>query len=175
MVPNLGLRLVLPLGAAACAAAWAVAALPPRQALVGCVLGWILVALAAVDLRRFVLPDTLTLSLIAAGLLEGWVSDPGVLPYRLAGAAAGFAALAGLAAGFRLWRGRDGLGLGDAKLLAAAGAWVSLEGLPSVLLLASAGGLLEALARRLPAGAPLAFGPHLCLGFWLVWLSGPLM
>ena len=74
--------------------------------------------------------------------------------------------------------GREGLGLGDAKLFAAAGAWVSWEGLPSVLLLAAAGALAWHLGaarwggRRLE-GRELPFGPYLAAALWLVWLHGP--
>ncbi|QLH39834.1 MAG: prepilin peptidase [Defluviicoccus sp.] len=80
---------------------------------------------------------------------------------------------------YRWLRHRDGLGLGDAKLLAAGGAWVSWWGLPTVVLLAAVTALLVALVRRAlgdrsVVGQRLAFGPELCLGIWLVWLYGPL-
>ncbi|HVX58009.1 MAG TPA: A24 family peptidase, partial [Candidatus Saccharimonadales bacterium] len=73
----------------------------------------------------------------------------------------------------------EGIGLGDAKLLAAAGAWVGWEGLPSVVLLAALGGLLFVLGRSLrrrtmSATDRIAFGTCLCGGLWLVWLYGPL-
>jgi leader peptidase (prepilin peptidase)/N-methyltransferase len=69
--------------------------------------------------------------------------------------------------------------LGDAKLLAAGGAWVSWEGLPSVLLLACAAALAWVLMMRWRGVAvtldrSIPFGPTLCLGTWLVWLYGPL-
>ena len=77
-------------------------------------------------------------------------------------------------------RGREGIGLGDAKLMAAAGAWVSWEGLPSVLLVATLGGLTSALLQRFRKGwiratDRVAFGAFLCVGIWLVWLYGPLV
>ena len=76
--------------------------------------------------------------------------------------------------------GREGLGLGDAKLFAAAGAWVSWAGLPSVLLLAAAGALAgHLLAARLTGqrleGREFPFGPYLAAALWLVWLYGPLV
>jgi leader peptidase (prepilin peptidase)/N-methyltransferase len=78
-------------------------------------------------------------------------------------------------------RGREGLGLGDAKFLAAAGAWVSWQGLPSVILIGAASAFAFAVARII-AGATSAeaqkvpFGTFLCLGTWLlVWLYGPLI
>ncbi|MCG8441017.1 MAG: A24 family peptidase, partial [Caulobacterales bacterium] len=95
-------------------------------------------------------------------------------------AALGYGVLAGLAALYRRVRGFDGLGLGDAKLLGAAGAWVGPLGLPSVLVWASAAGLLAAgglaLAKRdVGWRTALPFGPALALGFWITWLHGPLL
>ena len=69
--------------------------------------------------------------------------------------------------------------MGDAKLLAGAGAWVSWTGLGSVVLIGAASGLAVALAR-VPLGHPpapgdrVAFGPYLCLGLWITWLHGPI-
>ncbi|WP_088343238.1 MULTISPECIES: A24 family peptidase [Rhodomicrobium] len=143
------------------------------------VLGAALVALSVIDLRTMRLPDAITLPLVATGPLLtfalGW-DDP---LWRIAAAAAGFLALYALARAYRALRGRPGLGLGDAKLFAAAGAWLGLEGLPSVMLWASGVALaavLVALLRGQPveASSRIPFGPFLALGFWIVWLFGPL-
>lgn len=145
-----------------------------------CVLGWMLVALAAIDQRQFVLPDELTLPLIPLGLLvSGLIASENLLPHSI-GTAAGFLVFAAVAWAYGRLRGRKGLGFGDAKLLAAAGAWVSWTGLPSVVLWASASALVFALVRarlhgRISLEQRLAFGPHLCLGLWIVWLYGPLL
>ena len=85
-----------------------------------------------------------------------------------------------IASVYRRVRGREGLGLGDAKLLAAAGAWLGWQALPSVVLIAAACGLALALATALGGGklgwtSRIAFGPHLALAFWLVWLFGPVV
>ena len=78
---------------------------------------------------------------------------------------------------YRRWRGRDGLGLGDAKLLAASGAWLGLEGIAPTLLAASLSGLAAALIGHV-AGRPIAaetrvpFGPFLAGATWLIWLYG---
>jgi leader peptidase (prepilin peptidase)/N-methyltransferase len=143
-------------------------------------LGWTLLTLAAIDWREFVLPDILTLPLIPSGLALAWAIDPGLLSDHALGALAGFASLALIAGIYRRVRGREGLGLGDAKLLAAAGAWLGWQGLPSVLLIAAVSALALALATALGGGklawtSRIAFGPHLALGFWLVWLYGPLV
>ena len=76
---------------------------------------------------------------------------------------------------YRKVRGRDGLGAGDAKLLAAAGAWVGASGLPQVILFAAVAGLVAAACLRLAgvrlgAASALPFGPFLALATWLVWL-----
>lgn len=145
---------------------------------VTCGLGWTLVALAAMDMRDMVLSDVLTLPLTAAGLIAIAVIDPASVPDHLIGAAAGFAALAAVALVYRRVRGRDGLGWGDAKLFAAAGAWTSWTALGGVLLIAAAATLAAAVVRRLlgrevGAKSALALGPGLALGFWVTWLYGP--
>jgi leader peptidase (prepilin peptidase)/N-methyltransferase len=143
-------------------------------------LGWTLLTLAAIDWREFVLPDIITLPLIPSGLVVAWAIDPGLLGDHALGALAGFASLAVIGSVYRRVRGREGLGLGDAKLLAAAGAWLGWQALPSVVLIAAACGLVLALATALGGGklvwtSRIAFGPHLALAFWLVWLCGPLV
>ena len=110
------------------------------------VLGWI-------DVRRWVLPDALTLSLVLAGIAAAWWFAHGELHDRSVGAVGGLLFLWAVGALYRRWRGRDGLGFGDAKLFAAGGAWVGASGLPSVLFgaavaaLVVAGGLALALPR----------------------------
>jgi leader peptidase (prepilin peptidase) / N-methyltransferase len=143
-------------------------------------LGWVLLTLAAIDLRHLVLPDLLTLPLIPAGLAIAWALDPSLLPDHALGAIAGFAAFIAIAIAYRRLRGREGLGMGDAKLLAAAGAWLGWRALPSVVLVAAVVALALALAGALAGGklawtSRIAFGPHLALGFWLVWLFGPVV
>ena len=132
-----------------------------------------LLTAAAIDARRLILPDFLTLPLIPLGLAMAWLEPPD-LATRAIGALSGFLTFAGIGWLYRRWRGRDGLGLGDAKLLAAAGAWVGWQGLPSVVLIAAIGGLAWALLTRQRADQKMPFGPFLAAGFWLVWWLGPL-
>jgi leader peptidase (prepilin peptidase)/N-methyltransferase len=134
----------------------------------------VLAALALYDLRRGRLPDWLTLPLAAAGLLIAWHGgEPGDAAL---GAALGFTTFESLALVYRRLRGREGLGGGDAKLALAAGAWVGWQGLPSVVLLAAAGALAVALARRrLRADESVRFGAYLAPAILLVWLIGPLL
>lgn len=149
------------------------------DAWVDAMLGWWLLVLGWIDWRRLVLPDALTLPLAALGLAAAWWLATVELADRAAGAAAGFLGLWAVAWLYRRLRGRDGLGLGDAKLLAASGAWVGASGLPSVVAGAAIGGLVAAGAmllagRRLDRYSQLPFGPFLAAATWLVWLFGPI-
>jgi leader peptidase (prepilin peptidase) / N-methyltransferase len=165
--------------AALAVALWATFVVPGWIALASAALGWTLLALAVIDQRHEILPDVLTLPLIPAGLLVAWAIDPGGVTDHVIGAAAGFLAFAAIAWVYHRLRGREGLGMGDAKLLAAAGAWLGWQALPSVVVIGAISALALALARaaagaKLAAGMRIAFGPYLALGFWLVWLHGPL-
>jgi leader peptidase (prepilin peptidase)/N-methyltransferase len=144
--------------------------------LAGVVLGWTLLALSWIDLKHLRLPDVLTLPLVLLGLAATWLLDPGAAASHALGAMLGYVAFRGIALAYRRLRGRDGLGEGDAKLLAAAGAWVGPEALNSVVLAAALSGLALSLAlrlrgKRLRADTLIPFGPCLAAGTWLVWLS----
>jgi leader peptidase (prepilin peptidase)/N-methyltransferase len=142
-------------------------------------LGAWLLALGWIDVRRWLLPDSLTLPLVAAGLAAAVLWAAGDFVDRAAGAAAGYVGLRAVAWAYRRWRGREGLGGGDAKLLAAAGAWTGASGLPSVVFAAAvlalaAAGAMALMGHRLRRDSALPFGPFLALAAWFVWLFGPL-
>jgi leader peptidase (prepilin peptidase)/N-methyltransferase len=142
-------------------------------------LGWALVCLGVIDLISMRLPDLLTLPLLGGGLAATFTLPGAPIADHLAGAAAGYGALAALAWAFHHWRGVEGIGLGDAKLLAAAGAWLGWRPLPSVLLVACAAAfawiaIKLAFGERRIVQTRLAFGAPLCLAIWIVWLFGPL-
>jgi leader peptidase (prepilin peptidase)/N-methyltransferase len=144
-----------------------------------CLLGWWLLVLGWIDLRRGILPDVLNLPLIVAGLAAAALFSPEQLPSRALGAVAGYASLAAIGLLYRRIRGREGLGGGDAKLFAAAGAWTGVLALPSIVFLAAllalaAAGTAIAAGARLRAHSALPFGPFLALATWLVYLFGPL-
>ena len=141
-------------------------------------LGWILLALTLIDHRDGTLPNALVLPLIPAGLIVIGLAVPSALIDHAVGAALGFGAFWAIQHGYRAWRGRDGLGGGDVKLMAAAGAWVGWAGMPGVVLIAALSALVLVVARTIGGGTVtattrIAFGPFLCLGIWLVWLYGP--
>lgn len=164
-------------------AVWATVATPadPARVWAGCGLGWALLTLAWIDWRHLRLPDAITLPLVPAGLAVTLWLEPERLATHAAGAVAGYLAFRGIAWIYRRLRGREGLGQGDAKLLAVAGAWLGWDALPMVVLLAALLGIGLALTlapRRgdgLDHGLPLPFGPCLALAIWLGWLHGTWM
>lgn len=133
---------------------------------------------AAVDLERLRLPDAITLGLVVIGLLFAMSEGPHALMDAAIGCVGGYVSGWLLAEIFWRLRGREGLGLGDVKLLAAAGAWLGWQALPLAVLAASLTALIVVLAlaalRRisLSASPKVPFGPFLALGIWCAWLSG---
>ena len=103
-----------------------------------------LMYLAYIDLRTFRLPDVITYPLILSGLMFSGFSKLGLISFQdsVIGAALGYSALRLLNLLYRLVKKQDGVGMGDAKLLAALGAWFGWHSLPSILLIASLSGLI---------------------------------
>lgn len=151
--------------------------LSPDPAGIGwAVFGWLLLTLAVLDWRHLWLPDRLTMPLIALGCVAA-VLDRGITPPdRLIGMGVGLTSLAAIASIYRWGRGREGLGYGDAKLLAGIGGWLGWRPLPLIVLLASVAGLVLVLGWRL-AGRPvdrttaLPFGTLLCGAALPGWLA----
>ena len=104
----------------------------------------VLLYLAYIDLRTFRLPDVITFPLILSGLMFSGFSKLGFISFQdsVIGAAVGYASLWLLNLLYRLIKKQDGIGMGDAKLLAALGAWFGWYVLPSILLIASLFGLI---------------------------------
>ena len=166
--------LVETLGAAA--ALWAVAAFGfTWLALAAAVYAWALIALAGTDLETGLLPDQITLPLMWLGLLVNLGDGLTPLAWAVIGAAAGYLSLWSLYWAFKLATGKEGMGYGDFKLLAAIGAWLGWQALPAVVLLAAAAGLLYALTAillgRRTRRQPIPFGPFLAAAGWaaLIW------
>lgn len=131
--------------------------------------------LAWTDLRSFRLPDLITIPLAALGLAVNTLIFQTPLPAVL-GLVLGYASLVAVELGFRYLRGIDGLGRGDAKLLAAGGAWCTAWFLPIIALIGSAAALSFVFLVRLIRGQPVrglrpvAFGPWLALGILICWI-----
>ena len=148
------------------------ASMPPAWMWSGCLLGWVLLALACIDWRCLRLPDPLTLPLLLLGLAACAWLDPEDLGGHAAGAVAGYAGFRLVSLCYRRLRGRDGLGAGDAKLLAAGGAWLGIAALPMLVLLAALATLAAALiGGRRRADAAVPFGPGLAAAIWGMWLA----
>lgn len=139
-----------------------------------------LAAASAIDLRSRRLPDCLTLPLTALGLIQALAVELGaILPHTLA-ALLGFLSFYFIATFYRRIRGYDGLGLGDAKLLAAAGAWLGPLYLAPVVFVGAvlalvAALILRLLGRNVSLQSTLPFGPFLSagfFGFWCLKISG---
>ncbi|ATJ82615.1 prepilin peptidase [Halomonas beimenensis] len=139
-----------------------------------------LLAMAVIDLRTQLLPDILTLPLLWAGLLYQLIFQPLQLPSAVVGAMAGYLALWSFYWLFKWVTGKEGMGYGDFKLLAALGAWLGWPFLPMVLILAAGAGAVVGVIVQLAVprlrGAPMPFGPWLAAAGWIALLVGePLM
>ena len=128
-----------------------------------------LVALAFIDLDTQFLPDSLTLPLLWAGIASaafGWI--PVSLKDSVFGAMAVYLSLWFVFHAYRIIRGREGMGAGDFKLLAALGAWMGWLAIPSIILLSSAVGAVVGIAlialRSHDRDVPIPFGPYLAGG-----------
>ena len=136
-----------------------------------CIFGWTLLALAWIDWDWMLLPDCLTLPLVLAGLAATSWLEPDLTTDHALAAALGFGFTQALAIGYRRVRGREGIGAGDGKLMAAIGAWTGIEPLPWVVMGAALVGLLLAAVilargRAIDATTALPFGTCLALTGW---------
>ena len=150
---------------------------PGWQALAALVFTAMLIALAGIDLHTQLLPDQLTYPLLWLGLLLSTIAmfvDPVA---ALVGAAVGYLSLWSVYWTFKLLTGKEGMGRGDFKLLAALGAWCGITGvLPIVLISAVLGALIGSawlLLRGRDRATPIPFGPYLAIAGWIQLLWGP--
>jgi len=128
-------------------------------------LGWI----SHVDLKQFRIPDPAVYLLTGLGLAYSAIAAGGWPVNALTGALAGFGVFAVLGEVYYRRTGKDGLGLGDAKLMGAAGAWLGWHALPQLVAMAALSALVYALLLK---RRKLAFGPWLAAGFVVLWLVG---
>ena len=157
--------------------------LPPGLAVISGLLGLAMLVIALADSRCFIVPDVLSLPAIIVGLLaSGRLLDPAsgalVSSHHVIGMIVGGISFWLVRVAYAWLRGQEGLGLGDVKLAAAAGAWVGWQELANVVLLASSLALavitLVSLVRGKPVSATdkLPFGCFLAPSIWLVWFFG---
>lgn len=167
---------------AALIGALALAAMPGVSGWLWALFGWLLLPLALLDARHLWLPDRLNAVLAVMGLLLAGPLLGTVLLDRWIGAIAGGGLLALVAWAYRRARRTDGMGGGDPKLVAAIGAWLGWQALPLMLLLASLGGIIWALAtqrkgdqplvqRRIPFGLFASTAAFAAVPLWLL-ISG---
>lgn len=136
-----------------------------------------LIALTGIDFKTQLLPDTITLPLMWAGIILCFWQVFIPLETAIIGALVGYLSLWLVAALFKLLFKKDGMGMGDAKLLAAIFTWVHVQYFPLVLMLACVIGLIVTAIQRFFSGAqmrdnPLPFGPYLALGGFIALLYG---
>ncbi len=153
-------------------------------ALAGIALTWALIALSMIDFDHQLLPDSITLPLVWAGLLlslfHGAPGTDGPLfvtpTAAIVGGAAGYLSLWSVYQLFKLATGKEGMGYGDFKLLAALGAWLGWTMLPLVVLLSAVVGAVVGIGLIVLAGrgrqVPIPFGPYLAMAGWVAMLWG---
>lgn len=137
---------------------------------------WSLVAMSMIDIDHQILPDTMTLSLMWLGLLLNIDHTFVDLQSAVIGAMAGYLSLWSVYWLFKLATGKDGMGFGDFKLLAALGAWFGWQFLPMIILLSSLVGAVVGIAGIIVLGRdkniPIPFGPYLAAAGWIAAMWG---
>ncbi|MCF8707547.1 prepilin peptidase [Rhizorhapis sp. SPR117] len=153
---------------------------PGIEGLGWAVFAWLLIVLGVLDFRYFWLPDALTLPLAFLGLTLGmWVTDV-ALADRVIGAAVGYGALTAIAVGYRRFRGREGMGGGDPKLLGAIGAWMGWQILPLLLVIASVTALLTiglgaARGRVVGSTTRIPLGTFMAVAAFPAWIASRIL
>ena len=170
---------LLEIASAACAAGALAVFGPGAMALAAFGLCAALLATSAIDIDTHLLPDSLTLPLLWAGLIVNFNGMFASLHSAVAGAIAGYLVLWVVHWVFKLVRGIEGMGYGDFKLLAALGAWLGWAALPQIVLIAAVAGAVVGLAAtwrgRMRFEEPLPFGPFLAAGGMItLFLGSPL-
>src|SRR5258708_6388582 len=163
--------------AAVATAAASMIVVPGALGVAGAGLACLMVGIAAVDARRFIIPDELSAAALALGLVHAAIGHPDAIGEAVAVAMlrGGVMALAffGLWAAYRRLRGRDGIGLGDVKLACVAGAWLDSPSLPIAAAIPALAALAVclvvwlALGRTISATTRLPFGLFLAPAIWI--------
>jgi leader peptidase (prepilin peptidase)/N-methyltransferase len=154
------------------------------EAAAGIALTWTLITVSVIDIDHQIIPDSISLPLIWAGLflsLYHPLAGAEILfvdsKTAIAGGLAGYLSLWSIYHLFRLLTGKEGMGYGDFKLLAALGAWLGWQMLPLIILLSAVvgavSGILMIVTKRHQRSAPIPFGPYLAAAGWIAMLYGP--
>lgn len=137
---------------------------------------WLLIAMAVIDIDHQILPDTMTIGLLWLGLMvnsQGLFTD---LNSAVWGAVAGYGVLWAFFWLFKIFTGKEGMGYGDFKLLAALGAWLGYQSLPLIIILSSVVGAVIGIIGVIILGRdknlPIPFGPYLAAAGWIAALWG---
>jgi len=145
-------------------------------ALFALIFTWVLICLTFIDFDTMLLPDQLTLPLVWLGLLVNMSGTFTSLEDALLGAVFGYLSLWSIYWGFKLLTGKEGMGYGDFKLLAALGAWFGWQSLPLIILLSSFAGAIIGIvviaASKDKQSRPLPFGPYLAIAGWVYLIYG---
>jgi leader peptidase (prepilin peptidase)/N-methyltransferase len=153
---------------------------PDSRGLWGAGLAVLMVAIAVVDARRFIIPDELTVAALGLGLAYAVVQDADmwleVVAWSLVRGAAPALVFMGVRIGYRLWRGHEGIGLGDVKLAAVCGVWLDWLAIPvaiEIAAVAALGAYLVMFLRRrvVRRTTRLPFGLFLAPAIWLAWIA----
>ncbi|WP_052417444.1 prepilin peptidase [Cellvibrio mixtus] len=137
---------------------------------------WSLIALTMIDFDTYLLPDDITLPLLWLGLIVNSLGGFTDLSSALWGAIAGYLSLWSVYKVFKLLTGKEGMGYGDFKLLAALGAWMGWQMLPQIILLSSLVGAVIGISliviRGRDKNIPIPFGPYLAIAGWIAFVWG---
>lgn len=145
---------------------------------------WALITISVIDIDHQIIPDSVSLPLIWAGLFLSLFHETagGEILFvdaktAIVGGLAGYLSLWSIYHLFRLLTGKEGMGYGDFKLLAALGAWLGWQMLPLIILLSAAVGAVVGISlivfKRHDRGVPIPFGPYLAAAGWIAMLYGP--
>lgn len=149
---------------------------PSLQGGTALILTAFLIALAGIDIDHQLLPDNLTIPLMWMGILLAINSDHISLVSSVLGATAGYLILWTIYHSFRILTGKEGMGYGDFKLMAALGAWMGWEMLPVIILISSISGaivgLLLIISGKLNRDKPMPFGPFIAASGWIAFIWG---
>ncbi len=139
-------------------------------------LTWSLIALSFIDVDHQLLPDSITLPLMWLGIIFSFFTVFTDLHSSVVGAIAGYLSLWLVYQGFKLVTGKEGMGYGDFKLLAALGAWLGWALLPTIVLLSSLVGAIIGISlivfRQHQRNIPIPFGPYLAAAGWIALMWG---